>query len=38
MIPPGWATLKVGAPKGRFCGYTLLVTVGVCTAKVGVAF
>jgi hypothetical protein len=36
MIPPGGASLKADAPKGRFCGYTLLV--GVCGAKVDVAF
>ena len=34
MIPPGGASLKAGAPKVGFCGYTLLV--GVCGAKVGV--
>jgi len=38
MIPLGGGSLKVGVSKGRFCGYTLLVTVGVCTTKVGVAF
>jgi hypothetical protein len=38
MIPPGGASLKAGAPKESFCGYTLLVTVGVCGAKVDVAF
>jgi hypothetical protein len=36
MIPPGWESLKADAPKGRFCGYTLLD--GVCGAKVDVAF
>jgi hypothetical protein len=36
MIPPGGASLKADAPKGRFCGYTLLA--GVCKAKVGVAY
>jgi hypothetical protein len=36
MIPLGGASLKADAPKGRFCGYTLLV--GVCGAKVDVAF
>src|SRR5918995_3517876 len=34
MIPPGGAALKAGAPKDRFCGYTLMV--GVCGAKAGV--
>jgi hypothetical protein len=38
MIPLGGGSLKVGVPKGRICGYTLLVTVGVCKAKVGVTF
>jgi hypothetical protein len=36
MIPPGGASLKADAPKGRFCGYTLLV--GVYGAEVDVAF
>jgi hypothetical protein len=34
----GWGISQGLAPKGRFCGYTLLVTLGVCGAKAGVAF
>jgi hypothetical protein len=38
MIPPGGVSLKVSVPKVGIYGYTSLVTLGVCGAKVEVAF